>query len=114
MHHIAFATEELARTGIDLGFMVSFSGVLTFKRSHELRRIAALVPLDRVLVETDAPYLAPEPHRGTRNEPAFVALTCAALARVHGVTPDEMAAITSANFFRLFGKAHPPATPETT
>jgi len=110
--HCFSSGEALARTGLDLGVTISFSGILTFKRSEEIRRIASLVPPDRLLVETDAPYLAPEPHRGKRNEPAYVALTCAALARVHGVAPDEMAAITSANFFRLFHKARPAAAVE--
>ncbi len=73
--HCFTASRELAKTALDLGLMISFSGVVTFKKSEELRAIARDVPLDRVLVETDAPYLAPTPHRGRRNEPAFVVAT---------------------------------------
>jgi TatD DNase family protein len=98
---------ELARRAVALGHYVSFSGVVTFKKSDALRAVAAEVPLDRLLVETDAPFLAPEPYRGKRNEPAFVAHTATALARVHGVTPDELAAATTANFHRIFRKASP-------
>jgi TatD DNase family protein len=97
----------LARRAVALGHYVSFSGVVTFKKSEALRAVAAEVPLDRLLVETDAPFLAPEPHRGKRNEPAFVAHTATALARVRGVTPDELAAATTANFHRIFRKALP-------
>jgi TatD DNase family protein len=94
----------LAQAGIALGGYVSFSGILTFKRSDELREIAASVPRDRLLVETDAPYLAPQPYRGKRNEPAYVKETAAVLARVAGVTGDEIAEITTENVFRLFSK----------
>jgi TatD DNase family protein len=87
---------------------VSFSGILTFKRSDDLRAIAAEVPLDRLLVETDAPYLAPVPHRGGRNEPAYVVETAKVLAEVRGVSPDAIAAATSANFFKLFTKVPRP------
>ena len=99
---------DLARQALALGLYVSFSGVVTFKKSDELRRIAAEVPLDRLLVETDAPFLAPDPHRGQRNEPAFVVHTAAALARVKGVTDSEMASATTENFFRLYSKAKRP------
>lgn len=95
---------ELARRAVALGHYVSFSGVVTFKKSDALRAIAAEVPLDRILVETDAPFLAPEPFRGKRNEPAFVAHTAAALAKVRGVTPEAFATATTDNFFRLFTK----------
>jgi len=95
----------LARRGIELGLYVSFSGVITFKNSEDLRDVARAMPLDRVLVETDAPYLAPVPMRGKRNEPAYVAHTAKVLAEVKGVTPDEIAAATTENFFRLFAKA---------
>jgi TatD DNase family protein len=94
----------LARRGLALGGYVSFSGILTFKNSAGLRTIAADVPMDRLLVETDAPYLAPVPHRGGRNEPAYVADTAAVLAGVKGVTPAAIADATTANFFRLFSK----------
>ncbi len=99
---------ELARRALKLGVMISFSGVISFKKSDELRRIAAEVPLDRLLVETDAPFLAPEPYRGKRNEPAYVVHTAAALARVKDVTPSEMAAATTSNFLRLYSKASRP------
>jgi TatD DNase family protein len=95
----------LARRGIELGLYVSFSGVITFKNSEDLREVARAMPLDRVLVETDAPYLAPVPMRGKRNEPAYVAHTAKVLAEVKGVTADEIAAVTTENFFRLFDKA---------
>lgn len=95
---------ELARRGVALGGYVSFSGVLTFKKSDALRAIAADVPLDRLLVETDAPYLAPEPHRGKRNEPANVVHTAAVLAGVRGVSAAEIAEVTTANAFRLYSK----------
>jgi TatD DNase family protein len=103
--HCFSSGAELARIGVDLGFYVSFSGILTFRKSDELRRIAAFLPRDRLLVETDAPYLAPEPHRGRRNEPAYVAHTARVLANVVGAAEDEIARITTENFYRLFGKA---------
>lgn len=95
----------LAMRGVELGLYVSFSGVITFKNSETLRDVARAVPLDRVLVETDAPYLAPVPMRGKRNEPAYVAHTAKVLAEVKGVNADEIAAATTENFFRLFSKA---------
>lgn len=95
---------DLARRGTALGGYVSFSGILTFKNSDALRRIAADLPGDRVLVETDAPYLAPGPWRGKRNEPAYVVETARVLAEARGVPPDAIAAATTANFFRLFSK----------
>lgn len=107
--HCFSSGAELARVGVALGGYVSFSGILTFKNSAEIRAIAAGVPHDRLLVETDAPYLAPVPHRGQRNEPAFVANTAAVLAEVVGVSADEIAAITTANFFRLFTKVPNPS-----
>ncbi len=95
----------MAQEAVELGFHISFSGILTFKKSEELRSIAKNVPLDRLLVETDSPYLAPEPHRGGINQPAYVANTGAVLAHVHDTTIAEMAAITSKNFFSLFNRA---------
>jgi TatD DNase family protein len=95
---------ELARRGIALGGYVSFSGILTFKASDALRKIAADLPEDRILVETDAPYLAPGPWRGKRNEPAYVVETARVLAETRGVTEQAIAAITTRNFFRLFSK----------
>jgi len=95
---------ELARRGLALGLYISFSGILTFKKSDALREVAAGVPLDRLLVETDAPYLAPGKFRGKRNEPAHVVLTAAELARVKGVAAGEIARITTDNFLRLYSK----------
>lgn len=102
--HCFTSSRTLAQTGLELGLYVSFSGVLTFKNSQELRDIARDLPLDRLLVETDAPYLAPMPHRGKRNEPAFVAHTAAVLAQAKGVSASQMAAATTANVLRLFTK----------
>jgi TatD DNase family protein len=95
---------ELARRAVALGLIVSFTGVVTFKRSDELRAIAAEVPLDQMLVETDAPYLAPVPFRGKTNEPAYVVHTARCLAEVKGISAEEFAAATTDNFFRLFKK----------
>jgi TatD DNase family protein len=103
--HCFSSGAELARVGVDLGLYVSFSGILTFKKSDEIRRIAAFVPRDRLLVETDAPYLAPEPHRGRTNEPAYVAHTARVLAQTIGISEADVAQITTDNFYRLFGKA---------
>jgi TatD DNase family protein len=102
--HCFSSGAELARTGLELGGYVSFSGILTFKGSGALRDIAKSVPLDRLLVETDAPYLSPVPHRGRRNEPAYVVHTASVLADTLGVTAAEIAAATTENFFRLFKK----------
>ena len=102
--HCFSSGRTLAETGIALGHYVSFSGILTFKNAEPLRAIARDLPAERILVETDAPYLAPVPHRGTRNEPAFVAKTAAMLAETRGVSADEIAAQTSENFLRLFAK----------
>lgn len=106
--HCFSSGRGLAEAGVALGGYVSFSGILTFKRSEELREIAANVPRDRLLVETDAPYLAPQPYRGKRNEPAYVKETAAVLASAVGVTEDEIAEITTENFFRLFSKTPRP------
>lgn len=106
--HCFSSGAELARVGVELGLMVSFSGILTFKNSEDIRTIARGVPLDRLLVETDAPYLAPPPYRGKRNEPAYVAETAKVLAEVKGVSADEMARVTTDNFFRVFTKAKRP------
>jgi TatD DNase family protein len=106
--HCYSSGRALAETGIRLGFYVSFSGILTFKKSAELREIARDLPGDRILVETDAPYLAPAPHRGKRNEPAYVANTLNVLADTRGVAPEAMAAQTTDNFYRLFAKVPRP------
>ncbi|MEE1613228.1 TatD family hydrolase [Microvirga sp. CF3016] len=103
--HCFSSGEKLAQVGVELGLFVSFSGILTFRNSEEIRRIAAAVPHDRLLVETDAPYLAPVPHRGKTNEPAYVAHTAHVLAEVVGMTDQDVAALTTANFYRLFSKA---------
>ena len=106
--HCFSSGNGLAETGIALGHYVSFSGILTFKKSDELRAIAGDLPADRILVETDAPYLAPTPHRGKRNEPAFVAHTAAVVAQTRGVSVETIAEQTSENFFRLFSKVPRP------
>ena len=102
--HCFSSGAELARVGVALGGYVSFSGILTFPKSEELREIAKTVPLERMLVETDAPYLAPKPFRGKRNEPAYTAYTAAVLAETIGVSADEIARITTENAFRIFSK----------
>jgi TatD DNase family protein len=102
--HCFSSGRALAETGIALGGYVSFSGILTFKRSDELRDIARDLPADRLLVETDAPYLAPQPFRGKRNEPAHVQHTAAVLAEVKGVGVDEIRRRTTENFYRLFSR----------
>ncbi|MDX3977911.1 TatD family hydrolase [Shinella sp.] len=102
--HCFSSGPELARVGVELGGYVSFSGILTFPKSEELREIAKTVPLERMLAETDAPYLAPKPFRGKRNEPAYVAHTAAVLAETIGVSAEEIARITTENAFRVFSK----------
>ncbi len=107
--HCFSSGRRLAEAALDLGFYISISGIVTFRNADELRAIVRDVPLDRLLVETDAPYLAPVPYRGKRNEPAYVAATAAAVAALKGLDPAELAAATTANFFRLFTKAVRPA-----
>ncbi|MBB4120373.1 TatD family hydrolase [Martelella radicis] len=102
--HCFSSGAALAQTGVELGGYVSFSGILTFKKSDDLRAIAADVPMDRLLVETDAPYLAPTPFRGKRNEPSYVVNTARVLAEVKGVSEAEIAEITTENAFRCFSK----------
>ena len=102
--HCFTGGRDLAFRAIELGLHISFTGILTFKRSDELRSLAKDLPADRILVETDAPYLAPLPYRGKRNEPAYVVETAKVLAATRGVSPDEIAAQTTENFFRLFAK----------
>ncbi len=103
--HCFSSGRRLAETAVAMGGFVSFSGILTFPKSHELRDIAGNVPAERLLVETDAPYLAPVPYRGKRNEPAFVAHTARVLADLRGLTLEQLAELTTANFLRLFRKA---------
>jgi TatD DNase family protein len=107
--HCFSSGRALAEAALALGFYISISGIVTFRNAEDLRAIVRDVPLDRLLVETDAPYLAPVPHRGKRNEPAFVAATAAVVAQLKGLEPEALATATSANFYRLFGKARPPA-----
>ncbi|WP_153769166.1 TatD family hydrolase [Labrenzia sp. CE80] len=102
--HCFSSGRDLALRAVDLGLYVSFSGILTFKRSEDIRAIARDLPADRLLVETDAPYLAPQPRRGKRNEPAYTAMTAAVLAETRGISLEEIAAQTTDNFFRLFTK----------
>lgn len=107
--HCFSSGADLAQRGLALGLFVSFSGIVTFKSAEALRDVARAVPLDRILVETDAPYLAPQPYRGKRNEPAFVADTARILAEAIGVSANELAAATTENFYRLFSKVPQPA-----
>jgi TatD DNase family protein len=107
--HCFSSGRGLAEVALGLGFCISISGIVTFRKADELRAIVRDVPLDRLLVETDAPYLAPVPYRGKRNEPAYVVATAAEVAELKGITLDELAAATTENFFRLFQKAHRPA-----
>ena len=102
--HCFSSSAELARATLDLGFYLSMSGIATFPKSQELRDIFAAAPLDRILVETDAPYLAPPPHRGKRNEPAYTAFTARVGAEIYGLGYSDFAARTQANFDRLFTK----------
>jgi TatD DNase family protein len=102
--HCFTGGRDLALAGVALGFYVSFSGILTFKRSDDLRAIAAELPADRILVETDAPYLAPGPWRGKRNEPAYVTETARVLGETRGLSAEDIARQTTDNFFRLFTK----------
>ena len=103
--HCFSSGRALAEAALDLGFYISISGIVTFKNAEELRAIVRDVPLDRLLVETDAPYLAPVPYRGRRNEPAYVATTAAAVAALKEIEPAALAAATTDNFFRLFRRA---------
>ncbi len=106
--HCFSAGPELAEAALELGFYIGVSGIMTFKKAEELRETLRLVPLERLLVETDAPYLAPVPQRGKQNEPAFVVHTAAALAELKAVETGELAAITTENFYTLFTRAPRP------
>ena len=103
--HCFSSGRQLAEDAVEMGGYLSFSGILTFPKSQEIRDIARDMPRDRLLVETDSPYLPPTPYRGKRNEPSYVPHTARVLAEVHGMAPDAMAELTTANFFRLFSKA---------
>lgn len=100
--HCFTETAEVARAALDLGFHISFSGIVTFRNAEDLRAVASFVPWDRLLIETDSPYLAPVPHRGKVNEPAFVAHVAAQIAALRKVPVEDVAATTTANFERLF------------
>ncbi len=101
--HCFTETWEVAAAAIELGFHISFSGIVTFKNAAGLKEVARRVPLERMLIETDSPYLAPVPFRGKTNQPAYVRYVAEEIARLRDVAVDEIAAVTSANFFRLFG-----------
>lgn len=105
--HCFSGSWELAQAALDLGYYLSFSGILTFKNADGLREVAAQAPIDRIMIETDSPYLAPVPMRGKRNEPANVLYTAQVLAQVKGMSVDEVALATTNNFFSLFTKARP-------
>jgi TatD DNase family protein len=100
--HCFTGTAELAEAALDLGYYISIAGIVTFPNASELRQIAREIPLDRLLVETDSPFLAPAPHRGKRNEPALVRQTAEAVAALKGIGVDELARATVANFHALF------------
>lgn len=100
--HCFTETETVARAALDMGFHISFSGILTFRNAEDLRAVARLVPMDRMLIETDSPYLAPVPHRGKTNDPSLVPLVAAQVAELKGLTPQAVGEATSANFERLF------------
>lgn len=106
--HCYTGGRELAMKAIDLGLHISFTGIVTFKKSEALRALAAEVPADRIMVETDAPYLAPGKFRGKRNEPAYVVETAKVLAETRGVSLDEFSRQTTETFFKLFSKVPPP------
>jgi TatD DNase family protein len=108
--HCFTETWDVAQAALDLGFHISFSGIVTFRNATALKDVATRVPLERMLIETDSPYLAPVPHRGKTNEPSFVPHVAVEIARLRGVPVEAIAAATSANFFRLFG-IDPPSDP---
>jgi TatD DNase family protein len=108
--HCFSSGRSLAETALELGFYISLSGIVTFRNAEDLREIVRDVPLDRLLVETDSPYLAPIPMRGKRNEPSFVVHTAEKVAEIKGIEQEALARITTGNFFRLFSRAVPPAT----
>jgi TatD DNase family protein len=103
--HCFTGSEQLARRALALGFYVSFSGIVTFPRADVIQQVARTVPEDRLLVETDSPFLAPPPHRGKRNEPAFVVEVARAVGRLRGVSLEQVGGMTQANFRRLFARA---------
>jgi TatD DNase family protein len=106
--HCFTETWEIARQALDLGFFISFSGIVTFKNAIAIKEVAQKTPLDRILVETDSPYLAPVPYRGKPNEPAFVRHVAEEVARLRSLSFEQVAEATTANFFNLFKYAHRP------
>ena len=105
--HCFTESAEMASAAMEMNFLISFSGIITFRNATELREVVRLVPLERLLVETDSPYLAPMPHRGRTNEPRFVVEVAEAVAQIKGVSRAEVEAVTTENFFRLFARAQP-------
>ena len=103
--HCFTETQAVAKAALELGFYISFSGILTFKTAQDLRDVAAWVPLDRILIETDSPYLAPVPYRGKTNNPSYVPFVAKILAELRGMTPEQVGELTSRNFDRLFTKS---------
>jgi TatD DNase family protein len=110
--HCFTGTAEHARAGLDLGFMISFAGNITFPKAQSIREAAQIVPLDRMLIETDSPYLAPIPHRGKRNEPAFVVETARQIGGLRGLAVEEIGARTAENFYRFFRLGKKPESPD--
>lgn len=106
--HCFSSGQEMADAALEIGFYISVSGIVTFKKAEALREVLKTVPLERMLVETDSPYLAPMPYRGKRNEPAYVSETCKVLAELKGVDAETCAQVTTDNFFTLFTKAKRP------
>jgi TatD DNase family protein len=106
--HCFTGSVDHARRALDLGFMISFAGNITFPKAQSIRDAAQMVPLDRMLIETDSPYLAPIPHRGQRNEPAFVKEVARQIGELRGLSAEEIGAQTTRNFYKFFG-----LTPET-
>jgi len=104
---LLYGSTEFAKQGLDRGLYISFSGIITFKKAEELREAVKFVPLDRILVETDSPFLAPIPHRGRRNEPAFTLFVAKLVAELKDISLEEVAEATTKNFFTLFDKATP-------
>jgi TatD DNase family protein len=102
--HCFTETAQVARAALELGYYISFSGIVTFKNAQDLRDVAAFVPLDRLLIETDSPYLAPVPYRGKTNNPSYVPYVARQIAQVRGLSVEEVAAATSRNFEQLFLK----------
>jgi TatD DNase family protein len=100
--HCFTGTRPFAEAAVEMGFLISFSGVVTFKKAEDLRAVARRLPLDKILIETDAPFLAPVPYRGRRNEPAYVIETARCIGELHGLSAEEIGRLTSANFKRLF------------